>query len=166
MDNLSRLGGLLCLLAAGLGAPVAGAEWAGAAERLLHDRTRQDPLIMPAGGRDAVICRYRSRAGNCFRLMRADHSRPVGAVSAPLHGELEFRQFVGELLFEAGGLRICEIAENWSPWRAVAAAARQTPKVAAEERFCSPGIVSDAPACPCRSLRESRRRPAFQPRQP
>ena len=158
MSILFRLSGLLVLLAAASAVPAPGVEAAAGAERFPNDRNQADILVVPAGGRDIVICRYRSRAGNCFRLTRTGRPLPGGSISPPLDDEKSFRQFASELLLGKGELRICEVAESWSPWKTVASQTRQARKVDEEERYCSAGIVSDAPACPCRSLRESRKR--------
>ena len=97
-------------------------------------------------GPGLIICQYRSRAGNCFRLLRGT------GILVPLHSETSFRQFTSELLLHADQLAICEISERWSPWTAFAS----TGGAPAEQRFCSPGPTTDAPACPCRALRQTR----------
>ena len=99
-----------------------------------------------------VICHYRSRAGNCFRLLRADglhHFRPI---TAAISNEARFRQFASELLLYADEIEICEISERWSPWTAILKSGGKR----IEQRFCSPGPVSDAPACPCQTSRQTR----------
>ena len=93
-----------------------------------------------------TICQYRSRAGNCFRLLRGTD------ILVPFRSETSFRQFTSELLLHADQLAICEISERWSPWTAFAG----TRGAPAEQRFCSPGPTTDAPACPCRALRQTR----------
>ncbi len=112
-------------------------------------------LVLRGGAPPLALCRYRSRAGNCFRLSQSNTSVASGAITAPMASEASFRQFASELLLVGDSLQICEVSERWSPWREVLSTASGK----LEERYCSPGPVSDAPACPCLSLRETRRKP-------
>ncbi len=118
--------------------------------------------VPPGGAMPLALCRYRSRAGNCFRLLQSNASVVTGAITVPMASEAIFRQFASELLLLGDGLQICEVSERWGPWREVRAAASGLVSGKLEERYCSPGPVSDAPACPCRSLRETRRKPGLK----
>lgn len=113
-------------------------------------------LVLPGGAAPLVLCRYRSRAGNCFRLLQSGASAATGAIAVPMASEVSFRQFTSELSLLGDGMQICEVSERWGPWREVRAAASGLAPGKLEERYCSPGPVSDALACPCRSLRETR----------
>ena len=108
--------------------------------------------LPPAQSAGPVICHYRSRAGNCFRLLRADGRHYFGPITAAISSEARFRQFANELLLYADEIQICEISERWSPWTAILKPSGEQ----IEQRFCSPGPVSDAPACPCQSFRQTR----------
>ena len=99
-----------------------------------------------------VICYYRSRAGNCFRLLRVDWSHHFGPITAAISSEARFRQFASELQLYADEIEFCEISERWSPWTAILKPSGEQ----IEQRFCSPGPVSDAPACPCQTVRQTR----------
>ena len=114
--------------------------------------------VLPGGAMPLALCRYRSRAGNCFRLLQSNAPVATGAITVPMASETSFRQFASELLLLEGDLQICEVSERWGPWREVLSIASGK----LEERYCSPGPVSDAPACPCRALRETRRKPGLK----
>ena len=118
-----------------------------------HQQEHRGALWLSAGAAELEICRHRSRLGNCFRLMRGAGIPSRGAIAIPVESESRFRQFTSELLLHADDLAICEISERWSTW--IAAANPGDPPL--EQRFCHPGPVSDAPACPCRITRETRR---------
>ena len=75
MKTLLRLSGVILLLAAGSSVAASGAPPGGAIERFGNDRSQDEDLTVPeGGGRDPVVCRYRSLAGNCVRPMLADPS--------------------------------------------------------------------------------------------
>ena len=163
MKTQLQLNGIALVLAAGLCAAAPGTGSGGDIERFEDDRVQENRWMVPGDNQGLTVCRYRSRAGNCFRLKGHGHYGPGDAMFAPLGSEASFRQFTIELLLDPGELKICEIADNWSPWKAVESSPRTHKQSFLEERFCSPGIVSDAPACPCRSLRESRTRNISNP---
>ncbi len=74
MKTFLQMSGFVILLAAGSSASASVAPPDGAGERIRYDRSQDDDPIMPEGGRDRPICRYRSLAGNCVRPMLTDPS--------------------------------------------------------------------------------------------
>lgn len=72
--TLLRLRTAVFLLAVESVAAASGAAPDGVIERFDNDRSQDGDLIVPEGGRDTVICRYRSLAGNCVRPMLAEPS--------------------------------------------------------------------------------------------
>jgi len=153
--NLFRL--ILTVLAAGwlAAAPVASSE-SGGGGYPPHQQQYRGPLFLSAGAAELEICRHRSRFGNCFRLLRGAGIPSRGAIAIPVESETRFRQFASELLLHADDLAICEISERWSPWTAAPDPLAKPGGGRVERRFCHPGPVSDAPACPCRATRETR----------
>ena len=111
-----------------------------------------DPRLPRAQSGGPVICYYRSRAGNCFRLLRLDGRHHFGPITTAISSETRFRQFASELQLYADEIEFCEISERWSPWTAILKPSGEQ----IEQRFCSPGPVSDAPACPCQTFRQTR----------
>lgn len=69
MKTLLRLSGVLLMLTAGSSAAASGAT-----ERFSNERSQDEDPIVLEGGRDSVVCRYRSLAGNCVRPMLTDPS--------------------------------------------------------------------------------------------
>ncbi len=138
-------------------APVAGSKSGGAGGYPPHHQKQGGALFLSAAAAALEICRHRSRFGNCFRLMRGAGVPGRGAIAIPVESETSFRQFASELLLRVDDLAICEISERWSPWAAAPGMLAKPGGEPVEQRFCHPGPVSDAPACPCRVTRESRR---------
>jgi len=111
-------------------------------------------IIVPDGTDDSVVCRFRSEAGNCYRLGVSDGKGhvPVTVIDKPgfdmWRGEFQNRE----------GWSICEIIENpWSEWQVHGEIpTAEGTHTYTERRYCSTGGNANACADTCAAEYEER----------
>lgn len=111
-------------------------------------------IIVPDGTDDSIVCRYRSAAGNCYRLS-IDDGR--GHVPVVLVDRASFDNW-GEAFRSRPGWGICEIIEDpWSAWAPVGALPTEPGEQSyLETRTCSTGGNAAACADTCPTGSETR----------
>jgi hypothetical protein len=111
-------------------------------------------IIVPDGTDDSIVCRYRSAAGNCYRLSIDDGK---GHVPVVLMDRASFDNW-GDAFRSRAGWGICEVIENpWSEWAAVGAIPTDPgDQTYLETRTCSTGGNAAACADTCPTGSETR----------
>ena len=111
-------------------------------------------IIVPDGTDDSVVCRFRSAAGNCYRLSINDGR---GHVPVVLIDRASFDNW-GVALRGREGWGICEIIENpWGPWEVVGSIPTDPgTHTYTEQRTCSTGGLAEACSNTCPEATQTR----------